>query len=61
MDKDDKPVYGKGLHLCIDNCSANRYADEGTVLRVVYPDHKKRNSLSIPYFLSLGAIHYHED
>lgn len=35
---DEKELeYGNGIHLCVDNCRANKEAEEGTYLRIVYP------------------------
>ena len=38
MGEDKQPEYHEnGIHLCVDNCKANKFAEDGTVLRVVYP------------------------
>lgn len=33
------------IHLCVDNCGANRHAEEGTYLRVVYPSSEKLSAI----------------
>ena len=44
------------IHLCVDNCRANKYADEGTYLRIVYPDSEKLKSMQkAPVFIILGG------
>ena len=48
--------YGNGLHLCVDNCRANKEAEEGTYLRIVYPDDEKLNQLEkAPVFIVIGG------
>lgn len=45
-----------GLHLCVDNCSANRMAEEGTYLRVVYPSTEKLAEMkTAPVFIVIGG------
>lgn len=45
-----------GIHLCIDNCRANRVADEGTYLRVVYPTSEQLKQMSkAPVFIVMGG------
>lgn len=46
----------KGIHLCVDNCKANRVADEGTYLRVVYPSDDKLAAMeTAPVFIVMGG------
>ena len=54
---DDKELtYSTGLHLCVDNCKANKEAEEGTYLRIVYPTKKVLESLEkAPIFLVIGG------
>lgn len=48
--------YSSGLHLCVDNCSANREAEEGTYLRIVYPNDAQLAQLEkAPAFLVIGG------
>lgn len=48
--------YTNGLHLCVDNCSANREAEEGTYLRIVYPtDDQLKSMEKAPAFLVIGG------
>ena len=45
-----------GIHLCVDNCSANRRADEGTYLRIVYPsDSQLAEMHAAPVFIIMGG------
>lgn len=56
MDEDKTLSYTTGLHLCVDNNSAPRYAEEGTHLRIVYPDNDQLAALSkAPVFLVIGG------
>lgn len=54
---EDKTLeYSTGLHLCVDNCSANREAEEGTYLRIVYPNEEQLAQLdTAPAFLVIGG------
>ena len=54
---DDKHLeYSSGLHLCVDNCSANREAEAGTYLRIVYPsDNQLKQLETAPAFLVIGG------
>ena len=46
----------KGLHLCVDNCKANKVADEGTYLRIVYPSSDKLSVMEkAPVFIVMGG------
>ncbi len=45
-----------GIHLCVDNCRANKYAEEGTYLRIVYPSSEQLAALSkAPVFIVMGG------
>ena len=54
---DDKSLeYGNGVHLCVDNCRANKEAEEGTYLRIVYPNDEQLNELAkAPIFIVIGG------
>ena len=54
---DDKSLeYGNGVHLCVDNCRANKEAEEGTYLRIVYPNDKQLDKLAkAPVFIVIGG------
>lgn len=44
------------IHLCVDNCRANKYAEKGTYLRIVYPDTEKLKAMKkAPVFIVLGG------
>lgn len=46
----------KGIHLCVDNCRANRVTEEGTYLRVVYPSYEKLAVMeTAPVFIVMGG------
>ncbi len=55
--EDKKLVYHEtGIHLCVDNCRANRIAEEGTNLRIVYPTSKVLESMNTaPVFIIMGG------
>ncbi len=57
LGSDKQLIYHEeGLHLCVDNCSANRIAEEGTYLRVVYPSNiELRNMKKAPVFIVMGG------
>ena len=45
-----------GIHLCVDNCSAKKMAEEGTYLRVVYPSDQQRAAMKrAPVFIVMGG------
>ena len=55
---DDKSLiyHENGIHLCVDNCKANRVAEEGTYLRIVYPSELELASMSkAPVFIVMGG------
>lgn len=54
---DDKKLeYGTGVHLCVDNCKANKEAEEGTYLRIVYPTDEQLYKMNkAPVFLVIGG------
>lgn len=54
---DDKKLeYGEGIHLCVDNCRANKEAEEGTYLRIVYPTEDQLKKMNkAPVFIVIGG------
>lgn len=55
---DDKELFysENGIHLCVDNCSAKKMAEEGTYLRVVYPSDQQRAAMKkAPVFIVMGG------
>ena len=56
LDDDKNLQYGEGIHLCVDNCKANKEAEEGTTLRIVYPTDEQLNDLNkAPVFIVIGG------
>lgn len=56
LGEDKSLEYSNGLHLCVDNCSANREAEEGTYLRIVYPTNEQLKTMDkAPTFLVIGG------
>ena len=57
MGENKKPEYHEnGIHLCVDNCRANKIAEEGTYLRVVYPTSDQLKAMSkSPVFIVMGG------
>lgn len=56
MDEDSNLTYTSGLHLCVDNSQANKYAEDGTYLRLVYPSPDQLKKLQkAPVFLVIGG------
>jgi hypothetical protein len=44
------------IHLCVDNCKANRVAEEGEYLRIVYPNGEQLKMMSkAPVFIVMGG------
>lgn len=44
------------IHLCVDNCRANKFAEDGTYLRIVYPDSEILKAMEkAPVFIVLGG------
>lgn len=37
MDQDGELNYGRGIHICVDNCSKNTVSDDGMFMRLSYP------------------------
>ena len=55
-DKKELSYTTKGLHLCVDNCRANKVAEEGTYLRIVYPSDNQLSSMEkAPVFIVMGG------
>lgn len=53
MGDDKKLSYGENaIHLCVDNCKANRVAEDGIYMRIVYPE-KPMNKA--PVFIIMGG------
>lgn len=51
-----KLTYSSGIHLCVDNCGANRESDEGMHLRIVYPTATQLEAMEkAPVFLVIGG------
>ena len=56
LGEEKKLEYGEGIHLCVDNCRANREAEEGTYLRIVYPTDEQLKSMNkAPVFIVIGG------
>jgi hypothetical protein len=57
MAEDRSTDYHKdAIHLCVDNCGANKHAEEGTYLRVVYPSSGQLAAMDkAPVFIVLGG------
>lgn len=56
LGEDKSFEYGSGIHLCVDNCRANREAEEGTYLRIVYPDDNQLAQMTkAPVFIVIGG------
>ena len=48
--------YKDAVHLCVDNCSANKFADEGTNLRIIYPSSEQLAAMKkAPVFIVMGG------
>lgn len=55
-DDDEFEYVEDGVHLCVDNSIAQRYADEDTYMRIVYPDSGKlENMEKSPVFIVFGG------
>lgn len=56
MGENKQLEYGNGIHLCVDNCRANKEAEEGTYLRIVYPTDEQLKQMSkAPIFIVIGG------
>lgn len=57
MGEDKQTEYHEnGIHLCVDNCKANKFAEDGTVLRVVYPTSDQLKAMNkAPVFIVMGG------
>ena len=57
MAEDRSTDYHKdAIHLCVDNCGANKHAEEGTYLRVVYPSFEQLAAMDkAPVFIVFGG------
>lgn len=55
-DEGDLVYHENGIHLCVDNCRANKIAEEGTYLRVIYPSAEKLAEMKkAPLFIVMGG------
>ena len=53
MGDDKKLSYGEdAIHLCVDNCKANRVAEDGIYMRIVYPEEPMNKA---PVFIVMGG------
>lgn len=56
LNEEKQTEYTDGLHLCVDNCAANKEAEDGTYLRIVYPTDEQLKELSkSPSFMVIGG------
>lgn len=57
MGEDKELTYHENaVHLCVDNCKANKYAEDGTYLRIVYPTSEQLNNMTkAPVFIVMGG------
>lgn len=56
LGEDKNLEYGTGIHLCVDNCRANKEAEDGTYLRIVYPNDDALKQLGrAPIFIVVGG------
>ena len=57
LDENKELTYRENaLHLCVDNCSANRIAEEGVQMRIVYPSSKQLSAMKkAPAFIVMGG------
>lgn len=57
LDDDDDFEYAEnGVHLCVDNCAAQRYAEEDTYMRIAYPDSETLSKMNkSPVFIVFGG------
>ena len=57
MGDEKEEVYAdNAIHLCVDNCRANKVAEDGTYLRIVYPDdHALKRMEKAPVFIIMGG------
>ena len=57
MGDEKEEVYtDNAIHLCVDNCRANKVAEDGTYLRIVYPDdHALKLMEKAPVFIIMGG------
>ncbi len=57
LDEDDNFEYAEnGIHLCVDNCTAQRYAVEDTYMRIAYPAPEALSRMNkSPVFIVFGG------
>lgn len=55
-DDEDFEYVENGVHLCVDNCTAQRYADPDVYMRIVYPDSETLSKMEkSPVFIVFGG------
>lgn len=57
MGEEKEEVYVEdAIHLCVDNCKANKIAEDGTYLRIVYPTSQQLAAMKkAPVFIVMGG------
>lgn len=57
MDEDRELSYHEdAIHLCVDNCKANRVSEDGVHMRIVYPGSKQLEAMKkAPVFIVMGG------
>ncbi len=57
MGEEKEEVYTEdAIHLCVDNCKANKVAEDGTYLRIVYPSQEELQKMErAPVFIVMGG------
>lgn len=57
MGENKTQIYSEdSIHLCVDNCKANRMADDGMYLRIVYPSAEQLSLMNkAPVFIIMGG------
>lgn len=55
-DDEDFEYVENGVHLCVDNCTAQRYADTDVYMRIMYPDSEALSKMGkSPVFIVFGG------
>lgn len=57
MGDEKEVVYQEnGIHLCVDNCKANKVTEDGSYLRIVYPSSQQLDEMEkAPVFIVMGG------
>ena len=57
MGEEKEEIYFENaIHLCVDNCKANKIAEDGTYLRIVYPTDRQLVAMKkAPVFIIMGG------